>query len=369
MSLYIHIPFCKSRCIYCDFYSTTGMTVQDRYINAVLKELSMRYNEPFTLPETIYLGGGTPSSLSTEQLQRLTEGVMKTVDTERVKEWTIECNPDDLTPQFCDWLSSSPFNRVSIGIQTFDDTRLKWLHRRHTAQQAKKAVDRLHDAGISNVSIDLMFGFPTQTLKEWENDISQAVELHPEHISAYSLMYEEGTVLYQKLTKGEIEEIDDELSLNMYTTLLEHLGSSGYDHYEISNFCLPGYESRHNSGYWSDVPYLGLGASAHSYDRKRRWWNIDSVNKYIDAIESGVLSCEYEEIDPKTHYNDLITTALRTKRGLDISSLAEPFRGYIEEMAKNHLASGHMQMDGTYLSLTKSGLFISDNIMSDLIYE
>ena len=367
-SIYVHIPFCKSRCIYCDFYSTTFSDIKDRYIDAVLKELSMRMTTDFHSPDTIYIGGGTPSVLSVRQLSHLIDGITSLADCTHITERTIECNPDDVTEELAAWLASAPVNRVSMGVQTFSDNRLQWLRRRHSSQQAKDAVRTLRIAGIKNISIDLMFGFPQQTIGEWLTDIDEAVRLKPEHISAYSLMYEEGTVLHRLLENGEVEEIDEELALEMYDRLIDRLAEAGYMQYEISNFSLPSFRSRHNSSYWHDVPYLGIGAAAHSYDRRRRWWNISDVKRYMAAVEAGQPETESEEIDDATHYNDIVTTALRTRDGILLSTLKPDFRDYILRQAEPHLQASRMTVEKGRLHLTRRGLFTSDDIMSDLIY-
>lgn len=363
--LYIHIPFCASRCVYCGFYSTTLLTLQEQYVEALLQEIKM-YPQ-FSTFDTIYLGGGTPSTLSSELLGKIFHGIFSNADCSHATEVTIECNPDDITPEFAAWLGASPVNRVSMGAQTFNDDRLAWLHRRHTSAQVEKAVDLLHANGIRNISIDLMFGFPGEALEEWNKDISCALALNPKHISAYSLMYEEGTALYRMLEKGEIDEIDDEVSLQMYDTLVSRLTNAGYEHYEISNFAMSGYRSRHNSSYWRQVPYLGIGAAAHSYDGNKRWWNVDNVKEYIRNINSGILPSDYEMIDERTRYNDIITTALRTCEGIDLSAITTEQRTYLLEQAEGHIKNGRLTLSDSHLHLTHNGIYTSDNIMSDLI--
>ena len=296
--LYIHIPFCESRCIYCGFYSTTSLSMRDDYVNALCKEMKMRPIKTATdydySLKTIYLGGGTPSQLTHDQLIRLFEGIKEAYfppehpEEEFSKmEITMECNPDDVSEEFCKTLQQLPVNRVSMGAQTFSDHRLGFLHRRHKAADVKAAIKRLRGIGIHNISIDLMFGFPGETLKDWEKDIDEAIHLGVEHISAYSLMYEEGTTLYRMLEQGKIEEINEETSRQMYELLITLLTSAGYEHYEISNFAKPGCRSRHNSSYWHEVPYIGIGAAAHSYNRKQRSWNIENIQTYIRSIRKA----------------------------------------------------------------------------------
>lgn len=386
--IYIHIPFCESRCIYCDFYSTTSLKWKDDYVDALCKEMELRPaiqalgdNYPI---ETIYLGGGTPSQLSDGHLQQIFTKLKETYGDlfSKNMEITMECNPDDVTPDFCKTLGKLPVNRVSMGAQTFSDQRLQFLRRRHNTAEVKEAVSLLRKTGIENISIDLMFGFPKENIEDWKYDILQALQLGIEHISAYSLMYEEGTPLYKMLEQGKIEEIDEELSRNMYDTLVDMLTLSGYEHYEISNFAKPGYRSRHNSSYWNETPYIGLGAAAHSYRRARnqsgkmevtRSWNINNIQQYINSIHQGILPSEKENLDLTTRYNDLITTALRTSDGIDLKKTEKEFgKCYLEKLldeANDKIKRGLMKIDkqNDRLSLTREGIYISDDIMGDFM--
>ena len=386
--IYIHIPFCESRCIYCDFYSTTSLKWKDDYVDALCKEMELRPaiqalgdNYPI---ETIYLGGGTPSQLSDGHLQQIFTKLKETYGDlfSKNMEITMECNPDDVTPDFCKTLGKLPVNRVSMGAQTFSDQRLQFLRRRHNTTEVKEAVSLLRKTGIANISIDLMFGFPKENIEDWKYDILQALQLGVEHISAYSLMYEEGTPLYKMLEQGKIEEIDEELSRNMYDTLIDMLTISGYEHYEISNFAKPGYCSRHNSSYWNETPYIGLGAAAHSYRRASnqsgkmevtRSWNINNIQQYINSIHQGILPSEKENLDLTTRYNDLITTALRTSNGIDLKKTEKEFgKSYLEKLlheANSKIQRGLMKIDNKNyrLSLTRKGIYISDDIMGDFM--
>lgn len=368
--LYIHIPFCESRCIYCGFYSTTRTGLRRRYADALCREMEMRRGEMPGPPATIYLGGGTPSTLGGELLGRVFDYIYK-VYGHCEGEITLECNPDDVTDDFCHALARLPVNRVSMGAQTFSNARLRFLHRRHSAAEVVTAVERLRRADIRNISLDLMFGFPGETPADWQTDIDNALQLHPEHLSAYSLMYEEGTPLHRMLIRGEVEEIDEDVSLHMYDMLIDRLTAAGYEHYEISNFALPGHRSRHNSSYWHGVPYVGLGASAHSYSGTARSWNVDNLQAYLEAIEAGRLPSESEKLDLTTRYNDLITTALRTREGIVLDAMHAEFGralyGYMMQQAQNQLALGLLQTDGRSLSLTRKGLYVSDAVMVELI--
>ncbi|MBQ8047052.1 MAG: radical SAM family heme chaperone HemW [Prevotella sp.] len=386
--LYIHIPFCKSRCIYCNFYSTTLSSLQDMYVDSLCKEMEIRAEHPNffrfekTELKTIYLGGGTPSLLSKPSFEKIFLYINKVYrpewgsyskrsDDKSPIEVTVECNPDDINDQFCDTIHQLPINRISMGVQTFDDTRLRFLRRRHTAKDIQHAIERLRKRGIHNISIDLIFGFPSQTIDEWEADLHHALSLDVEHISAYSLTYEPGTPLFQMAQGGNITPVDEGLSADMYDLLINILTQNGYEHYEISNFAkhttTRDYRSKHNSSYWQDVPYTGIGAAAHSYDLQTRSWNTADIHAYIDAIRDGDIPCEAETIDPKTHYNDLITTALRTREGLSFGKVPAKYKEYLLANARRHLATGLLVIEEDRIHLTRKGLFISDDIMSDLI--
>lgn len=369
--IYIHIPFCKSRCIYCGFYSTTLLDLRKKYINAVCREMELRKNyihEPFS---TIYLGGGTPSLLDEAELTKLFLYIDNVYDVDRNAEITMECNPDDITPEFTNMLSRLPINRVSMGAQTFADSRLRLLHRRHNSDEVKHAVKLLREAGIKNISIDLMFGFPDESLSQWKEDISAALALNVEHISAYSLMYEEDTPLWKMLDTGKVKEIDEELSLTMFKELVCQLTDAGYEHYEISNFARPGYRSRHNSSYWHQVPYIGLGAAAHSFDLNSRQWNVADLKLYIEEINNGIIPMEREELDNDTTFNDIITTALRTSDGIDLNAmetrLGKRYRNTLISAAGKHIEQGLLEIRHDRLRLTSEGIFISDMVMSDLM--
>ena len=369
--IYIHIPFCKSRCIYCGFYSTTLLDLRKKYINAVCREMELRKNyirEPFP---TIYLGGGTPSLLDEAELTKLFLYINNVYDVDRNAEITMECNPDDITPEFTNMLSRLPINRVSMGAQTFADSRLRLLYRRHSSDEVKHAVKLLREAGIKNISIDLMFGFPDESLSQWKEDISAALALNVEHISAYSLMYEEDTPLWKMLDTGKVKEIDEELSLTMFKELVCQLTDAGYEHYEISNFARPGYRSRHNSSYWHQVPYIGLGAAAHSFDLNSRQWNVADLKLYIEEINNGIIPMEREELDNDTTFNDIITTALRTSDGINLNALetrlGKRYRNTLISAAGKHLEQGLLEIRHDRLRLTAEGIFISDMVMSDLM--
>lgn len=360
--IYVHIPFCRSRCVYCGFYSTTLLGLRQRYVDALCQEWQMRRSEMTEGIRTIYIGGGTPSQLSLRQLEQIFS-MLGTAE-----EVTIECNPDDVTEDFARFLADSPVNRVSMGVQTFSDRRLRFLRRRHSACQIATAVERLRAAGIGNISIDLIYGFPDETLADWHSDVECAVSLSPEHLSAYALSYEEGTPLYRMLKRGEVSEIDEELSRRMYYDLIERLSDAGYEHYEISNFARPGRRSRHNSSYWNHTPYVGLGAAAHSYDgRRQRQWNVSDASAYIDGVKAGRMLTEYEILNDTSFYNDLLMTALRTSDGLSLNFLTAEQRDYCLTAARSFITDGLLVQSADNLKLTRRGLFVSDMIIAELM--
>ena len=371
--IYIHIPFCKRRCIYCDFFSTTQSEKKSAYVRAVCRELEMRkdYLEGEDI-ETIYLGGGTPSQLFREELEEIFNHIYKVYPVREDAEITLEANPDDLTPEYVAMLRQLPINRISMGIQTFQEETLNLLHRRHTATQAIEAFRRCREAGFQNISIDLMYGLPGETLETWKEDLQQAIALRPEHISAYHLIYEEDTVLWKLREQHQVEEADEDLSVLLFSTLIEQLSEAGYQHYEISNFCYPGLHSRHNSSYWTGKKYLGCGPSAHSFNGVSRQWNVASLDDYLKGVEWGQLDYEVEELDLYTRYNDFVLTSIRTCWGMPLSTLRSDFGEelyrYCLRMAKPHLDQGVLEKSEDVLKLTRKGIFVSDGIMSDLMW-
>lgn len=375
--IYIHFPFCKRRCAYCDFYSTTELD-HAPYIEAIGQELAERtkflHEEPI---KTIYFGGGTPSQLSLEELKRIIQelnhypGVFLSGKT-NVEEFTMECNPDDLTEEYVKGLTTLPINRLSIGIQSFQDNLLQSISRRHNAKQAIDAVNRCKRYGFTNISIDLIYGLPGSTKETWQADVKQAIALNPTHISAYHLIYEEGTPLQKRLAHGDLSEAKEEDSILYFNIIREELLKVGFEAYEISNFCKPGFESKHNSSYWRGIPYLGIGPSAHSYDGKDRQWNAPNLKKYCRKT-TRIKGITKEIISPEMHYNEILLTRLRTKWGIDLvklnQQLGNKYMNYIKKQAQKFISSGDLLWDDVNqnLRITPKGLFISDGIISDLM--
>lgn len=371
--LYIHIPFCKQRCNYCAFYSSSLYNMREEYVAALTKELFLRKDYAHGKAiETIYFGGGTPSTLSIKQLQRICSTIYSAYPVANSPEVTIECNPDDLTPEFLEALRPLPFNRISMGVQSFNDAQLRRLGRRHTAEGARTAVGNARKAGYTNISIDLMFALPGSTPQQWQEDLDSAIALRPQHLSAYNLMYEEGTPLYRALCNGSITELSEEENLQQFRMLIESMKKAGYRHYEISNFALPGYESRHNSSYWNDTPYIGCGAAAHSYNGTEREWNIADIKEYIKGIESGNHKFEIEHLSEEERYNDTILTRLRTAEGLPLEWMRDKFseklNSYMLRTIEKEIALGNLQENNGQVSLTEKGIFISDAVIRELIF-
>ncbi len=371
--LYIHIPFCTKRCLYCDFFSNTEMKYKEPYLSAVIRELELRKDylegEPV---ETIYFGGGTPSQLQAADFSRIFEAIHRLFDVSPCAEITLEANPDDMTPGYVAGLQTLPFNRVSMGVQSFKEEDLRFLNRRHNREQALLAVDLCKKNGLENISVDLIYGLPGQNLEEWKQNLDTVISLDIPHISAYHLIYEEGTALYKLKEAGKITPVDEDLSVALFTSLIDRLTANGYLHYEISNFARPGMLSRHNSSYWIGKKYLGIGPSAHSYNGQNRQWNISSLPGYLQAIDKGVPDIEIENLDINTRYNDFIITGLRTMWGIKFNEIQHQFGKdkliYCQKQAAPYLKQGLLIEKDDTLTLSRNGIFISDSIMSDLLW-
>lgn len=371
--LYIHVPFCEKRCVYCSFYSTVhGKEERDAFVRTLAKELAFRHNDaPIS---TLYFGGGTPSQLDDEEMEAVFSAIHRHCVLSPHAEITFEANPDDISQQKVVHLRQLGVNRISLGVQSFDDRRLSFLNRRHTAQQALDAIDILRTKGIENISIDLIFGLPGQQLTDWNKELAQAFELPITHLSAYSLMYEKGTPLYYARERGAVKECDEETSLSMFQMLCTSAQCAGFEQYEISNFARPGYRSRHNSSYWHGIPYLGLGPGAHSYDGKNcRRVNDYSLRRYMEAERAKTFADvphTLEKLSADECYDELICTRLRTCEGLSLQEVPASRRSALLRMARPHIDGGRLELDAdNHLRLTASGIFVSDDVMSDLMWE
>jgi oxygen-independent coproporphyrinogen-3 oxidase len=359
--IYIHIPFCKSRCRYCDFFSTTQLEKREAYIQAVIQEWQS-YQQEWSQQEirTIYIGGGTPSLVPIESLRLLLHSILSSIHPASVQEITLEANPGDITKEKIRAWRAMGINRLSMGVQSFNDRLLQLVGRRHSAEQAIQAVKTAQAEGISNISIDLMYALPGQTMAEWQADIAQALALKVPHISSYGLIYEDGTPLTQWLEEGKITAMDEELEMQMYDYLVEQLTTHGYEHYEVSNFGLPGQHSQHNSSYWNDTPYLGLGAGAHSYNGKTRWWNIDDIDEYMAQAMRHQLTPEQETIRAEERHTEQVMLQLRTSQGV-------PCHAIHMDKAQRYIAEGYLTQQGDRIVATTQGFHILNRIIADLI--
>ena len=371
--LYIHVPFCVKRCVYCDFFSNTQLRRKASYLSAVVQEMEMRkdYLGGETV-ETVYFGGGTPSLLTAVDWERIFEAIYRIFPLQENAEVTLEANPDDMSPDYVSSLRRLPFNRISMGVQSFNDEDLRFLGRRHSGKQAQATVRLCRENGYGNISIDLMYGLPGQTPARWEQNLEEALRLDVVHLSAYHLTYEKDTRLYRMKEEGRIRPVDEDVSLSLFGMLTERLTDAGFLHYEISNFARPGYLSRHNSAYWTGKKYLGIGPSAHSYDAESRQWNVSSLLHYIKGVKEESPCIETERLSGNDKYNEYILTGLRTGWVINLSYILTKFGeekyNYCIMQAKRPVDSGYLLREGDKLLFSRKGLFISDSIMADLLW-
>ena len=357
--IYIHIPFCKSRCKYCDFFSTTHLEKRAQYVAALLEEWRMRAHEVKEPIHTIYIGGGTPSTLAVDSLKLIVDSLLLNVESQE-QEITMEVNPGDVTAEKAHAWRAIGINRLSIGIQSFDDKLLQLIGRRHTAEQARKAVAAAQAAGFDNISIDLMYALPSQTMEQWQKDVAEALQMDVQHISTYGLIYEEGTVLMTLLDHGVIEAVDEDTEMQMYDYLVEQLAANNFEHYEVSNFALPNRQSRHNSSYWNNTPYIGLGAGAHSYDGQVRQWNISNLDTYIAQAMAHQLQPEKEVLSEEQRHTERVMLGLRTNRGIGIDEIDR-------SKAQPYIAQGMLMEKDNRIVATTKGYHILNRIIEDLI--
>ena len=370
--LYLHIPFCKKLCSYCDFYHIIYEGDKSDYISALCTELEARRdylgNEKIS---TIYIGGGTPSLLSVKQLDLLLGQIHNQYNIEENCEITIEMNPDDINPDYLAGIKKININRISLGIQSWRDADLKLLNRRHNSVQAEYALRETFKAGFENVTIDLIYGIPGMSISEWSSNLDFSFSFDIKHLSAYHLTFEKGTVFWKMLEKGSIKEIEEDESTALFNILIEKSEKAGFLHYEISNFGKHGFFSKHNTNYWKQVNYLGIGPSAHSFNGYSRQWNISDVKGYIKSINSGKSFFEREELDNRTRFNEYIMTSLRTMWGIDLDYVERLFEkegyDYVVNLSGKFKDYGLMKKEGRYLILTNQGKMISDNIIAEFM--
>ncbi len=388
--IYIHIPYCKSYCTYCDFYSQTNLSSVGRFAGALISEAKSRrdfFPDSDKVVRTLYLGGGTPSLMNPDDVGRLASALSQIFGFDLSAsdfEFTAEVNPDDILPGYAESLAAAGVNRVSMGVQSLYDEHLKWMNRRHTAVRAIDAYKSLREAGIGNISIDLIFGFRALTEPQWIEEIERIIELRPEHISAYQMSIEPGSKLGKDYRRGEYTPPDDDTSYREYEYLRKRLAEAGYDHYEISNFTLPDFKSRHNSSYWEGVPYLGLGPAAHSYDGESRYENIADLGRYLETFGCGNFGCgnraDYskinrrERLSERDRFNEFIMISLRKTDGADFERITSLFdKSLVERFRENLitvLKEGGVVSDGKgRIKIPPEKLFVSDGIIRDLFID
>ena len=371
--IYIHIPFCKQQCHYCDFHFSTSLKTKEDLLNALVHE--MKIQSSFlagTKIRTIYFGGGTPSILSQDEITALFEALNQTFELDNVEEITIEANPDDLTEQKVKELKNTPINRFSIGVQSFQAKDLEYMNRAHNVHQAHDSIKRVQDAGWENITVDLIYGTPTLSHEQWQENMQTVIDINVPHLSAYGLTVEEKTPLHHAIKKGKKLPLDEEKYKVQFEMLMDFIPKNGLEQYEISNFAKKEYEAKHNGSYWTDEKYLGLGPSAHSFDGERRSWNISNNIRYINSIKKGQLNNDFEVLSQEQRFNEYILTSLRTKEGCDLDYVKSRFSPFLVDFLtfsiKKWLKNGEIEQKGRFLVLTKKGKLVADWVASELFY-
>lgn len=370
--IYIHIPFCRQKCYYCDFYKTVNTSIQQKFLTTLKTEAKVRKNYlQNEMVETIYFGGGTPSVLTVSEIAEVLQFFYNEFDVSSSAEITLEANPDDLNLNYLKGIRTAGINRLSVGIQSFHDEHLKKMNRRHTSDEAIKVLRNADKIGFSNISIDLIYGLPNLSEKQWNENLDLAFQLPVQHLSAYHLTYHEGTPFYTWLKKGTLKELHEKESVQQFISLLDKSGKNGYEHYEISNFAKNEMYSQHNTSYWMGTKYLGLGPSAHSFNGHSRSWNVAQVEQYIKAINNNTQYFEEELLNETDKFNELILTRIRTKWGVSFKDIIKRFGSekvaYLQRQIEKHVKTGDVRIKNGVITLSPKGLFISDEIMTDLI--
>ena len=370
--IYIHIPFCKQACHYCNFHFSTTNNSLPLVIEAIEKEILLAKNYlNDEIVDTIYFGGGTPSLLSENHLQLLLNALKNNFEVNPIAEVTLEANPDDMTiVNLKQWFKNG-INRLSVGTQSFFDKDLKWMNRAHNAQQAINSIKTAHQVGFDNMSIDLIYGLPESNLDEWEINLSQAFDLNVSHLSCYSLTVEPKTALQHFIATGKSKPVNEDQAALQFEYLMEAASKNGYEHYEISNFAKPNMRSKHNSSYWSGKKYLGIGPSAHSYNGNSRQWNVANNHLYVQSINENKIPFELEILSPAQSYNEFVMIRLRTKEGIAFNELKEKhksFSNYFEQLAQSFTDENLIEIKSENYSLTQKGKLLADHIMSELMW-
>ncbi|MBK9256855.1 MAG: radical SAM family heme chaperone HemW [Saprospiraceae bacterium] len=369
--IYIHIPFCKQACVYCNFHFSTSLRMKDALINAICHEIELRHNYlNSNFIETIYFGGGTPSLLTGEEINKILENLSKFYTWNKDCEITLEANPDDIDIKKIKEFKSIGVNRLSIGIQSFHQADLEFMNRAHNSLQADSCIKICQDVGISNLSIDLIYGSPTTTDEMWTQNIIKVTEAGIPHISSYCLTVEEKTVLQHRIMKNKMQPLDEEQANRQFSILMNCLNNAGYEHYEISNFSLPGFNAIHNTNYWKSKHYLGLGPSAHSFDGISRSWNIAHNKKYFDTIITDALPLQTEILTLENKYNEFIMTRLRTMWGVNTNEITELFGQettiHFLNQIKKYITERLINQNQSVYTLTENGKYFADKIAMEL---
>ncbi|MFX1703191.1 radical SAM family heme chaperone HemW [Chitinophaga sp. CC14] len=369
--IYLHIPFCKQACYYCNFHFSTSLLQQEAMVNSIVQEIALQKDYLAQEPvHTIYFGGGTPSLLKEQELTALLSHLRATFAVAEDAEITLEANPDDLTAEKLVQLKAAGINRLSIGVQSFHEEDLTWMNRAHNSRQALDCIKQAQDLGFQNITIDLIYGGPTLTNEGWEQNVKQAIALGVPHLSCYALTVEPGTALDHFIKKKKMAATDPDKAAQHFEMLMEWLGAAGYEHYEISNFALPGWHSRHNSSYWQGKPYLGLGPSAHSFNGTSRQWNVANNAQYIKSIAAGTVPFEIESLTTAMQFNEYIMTSLRTSAGCNLEWVAEKFGTdhtiHLLAHSEPYIKMGRIERVGEALRLTKAGRLFADGIAGEL---
>jgi oxygen-independent coproporphyrinogen-3 oxidase len=372
--IYIHIPFCKQACVYCNFHFSTSLQLKNDFLQALLKEINLRkdYLQGESI-ETIYFGGGSPSLLSPVEIESILDEIAKNFRVDSTSEITLEANPDDVTPEKAGAWRVLGINRLSLGIQSFHDDDLRWMNRAHSAQQAVISLEQVKAAGFLNLTIDLIYGTPTLTDEKWSENVEQAIQWEIPHLSCYALTVEPKTALEKFISAGTVQDVNSDDQARQFLMLIDWLEESGYEHYEISNFAKPGMRSRHNTSYWQQKKYLGLGPSAHSFNGNSRQWNIANNSLYNSSIKNDLPAFEIEQLDSIHRLNEYIMTSLRTSEGLNLEFVSKEFgkgrMNMLEENSRAYQKNGSVTNEARMIRLTKKGKLLADGIAADLFFE
>lgn len=371
--IYLHVPFCKQACYYCDFHFSTSIKNKTELLEAMNREIILQkdYLQGATV-ETIYFGGGTPSLLSHAEIELIMETIHHHHNVAADAEVTLEANPDDLDIKKIIELRRSPVNRLSIGIQSFYEEDLQWMNRAHNAVEAHSALENLLFHGFENITVDLIYGYPLLDNEKWADNIQKVLSLGIPHLSAYGMTVETKTALHSMIAKGKYPPMDEQQSAEQFLFLIDTLTANGYEHYEISNFAKAGRYARHNSNYWKGVPYLGIGPSAHSYNGGQRSWNAANNHKYVQAIAEGILPQESEVLSSIDQLNEYIMVSLRTIWGMELDYIETHFGSdkllEISRQMSHYIASRHLKQTNGTITLTKKGKLMADKIAADLFF-